>query len=61
MPRRSKKVEAWRKARAINYSETLSKDALARMVVELEDAGKYVPEFEIDDEWPERVAYLRVK
>jgi hypothetical protein len=66
MPRASKtkptakQLEAWRDARVANYADTRSVESLARMVVELEDAGDYTPEFEIDDEWPRGVAYMKV-
>lgn len=56
-------INAWREARVQNYARTRSLDALARMVVELEDDGDHpcLPEFEFDEEWPEAVAHLRVK
>lgn len=52
-------IAAWREARVINYTSTRSVDALARMVVELEDDGGCVPEFEIDEDWPEAVRNLQ--
>lgn len=52
---------AWREARIANYADSRSLDALARMVVELEDKYGCVPEFEIDDEWPDRVRHMDVK
>jgi len=56
-------VAAWRDARVQNYARTRSPDALARMVVELEDDADHpcLPEFEFDEAWPEAVAHLRVK
>lgn len=54
-------LAAWREARVANYANTRSVQALAGMVVELEDDGGCVPEFEIDDEWPNAVRNLRVK
>jgi len=54
-------LAAWREARVQHYVQTRSPDALARMVVELEDSGDNLPEFEIDDEWPEMVRHMRAK
>lgn len=45
------RIAAWREARVQSYLKR-SHDALARMLVELEDAGDHTPEFEIDEEWP---------
>lgn len=53
-------IAAWREARIANYASTRTIDGLARMVVELEDDGKHTPEFEIDDDWPEAVANMKV-
>jgi hypothetical protein len=53
-------LAAWRAARARNYLSTLSAEALAAMVVELEDDG-HVPQFEIDEEWPAAVRHMRIK
>lgn len=52
------RVAAWREARVQNYALTRSPDALARMVVELEDDHKCTPEFEIDELWPDPVRHL---
>lgn len=52
-------LTAWREARVQNYADTRSVNALARMVVELEDSGSCLPEFEIDEDWPERVRHWR--
>lgn len=63
-PKSKKDVEriiAWREARVQNYADTRSVQALARMVVELEDDNDIIPEFEIDEDWPERVRHLRIK
>lgn len=54
-------LAAWREARAQNYARNLSPLSLAGMIVNLEDDGKHIPEFEYDDEWPEHVRHLRVK
>ena len=65
MPRKTKptakQLAAWRSARIANYADTRSPTALASMIVGLEDDGEHIPEFEYDDEWPERVAHMRVK
>jgi hypothetical protein len=50
---------AWRQARIQNYIETRSVQALAQMVVELEDSSDSCPEFGLDEEWPERVRHLK--
>jgi hypothetical protein len=55
----AKELRAWREARVINYVSTRSIDALARMVVELEDSAGHMPEFDFDEEWPEAVASLK--
>lgn len=54
-------LAAWREARIQNYADTRSTESLAGMVVELEDSYEVIPEFEIDEDWPERVRHLRVK
>ena len=54
-------LDAWREARIQNYADTRSTDALARMVVELEDSYMVTPEFEVDEDWPERVKNMKVK
>jgi hypothetical protein len=54
-------LAAWREARVQNYADTRSVGALARMVVELEDSYMVTPEFEVDEDWPERVRKLKVK
>lgn len=53
-------ITAWREARVANYTNTRSISSLARMVVELEDDGGCVPEFEIDDDWPAEVRKMKV-
>lgn len=56
-----KQLRAWREARVQSYISTRSIDALARMVVELEDDNYCVPEFELDDEWPNAVQHMKVR
>lgn len=58
-PRADARVAAWREARAQNYLRTRSPESLASMLVDLEDAGGHVPEFDVDEEWPEAVRHLR--
>lgn len=53
------RLAAWREARVQNYMRTRSLESLASMLVDLEDAGGHVPEFEMDEEWPEGVRDLR--
>lgn len=53
-------LSAWREARIQNYADTRSVDTLARMVVELEDSYMVTPEFEVDEDWPERVRNMKV-
>jgi hypothetical protein len=52
-------LAAWREARVQHYIATRGVDSLARMIVDLEDSGGNVPEFDIDDDWPECVRNLR--
>lgn len=59
-PEDAARLFAWREARVQNYARTRGLDGLARMLVDLEDAGGHVPEFEIDEEWPEGVGDFRV-
>lgn len=54
-------IAAWREARVVHYADTRSLESLARMVVDLEDSHDCVPEFEIDDDWPEVVKKMKVK
>jgi hypothetical protein len=54
-------IKAWRAARVLNYENTRSPHALACMLVELEDQQGLIPEFAIDDEWPNAVRSLRIK
>lgn len=56
-----KQVAAWHEARIHNYVITRSPLALATMVVELENSGTCLPEFEIDEQWPAEVRHMRVK
>ena len=42
----------WREARIQHYADTRHPQTLAQMVVELEDSYDVVPEFTIDEEWP---------
>lgn len=50
---------AWREARVQNYALTRSPETLARMLVELEESYDVVPEFEINEDWPDAVASLK--
>lgn len=49
------RIRAWRRARVLNYVSTRSPEALASMLVELEDATGSEPEFLITDNWGEHV------
>ena len=62
MRRHSKaQLSAWREARVQNYINTRSLDALARMVVELEDSCDFAAEFDIDEAWPTAVQHMRIR
>lgn len=54
-------VAVWRLARVQNYILTRSPNALASMIVELEDSSGCLPEFEYDDMWPAEVRHMRIK
>lgn len=54
-------ITAWREARIQHYADTRSPESLARMLVELEDVGEHVPEFDYRDEWPGGLESTRVK
>lgn len=51
--RHTRRVAEWRRARARHYARTRSPEALAVMIVELEDKGGFEPEFALDEQWPE--------
>jgi len=52
---------AWLEARIANYANTRTPSELARMLIECEERAGVIPEFEIDEEWPEYVEHMRVK
>lgn len=55
-----KQIATWNEARVQNYIATRSPETLARMLVYLEMLSKRLPEFEIDEEWPEAVRDMKV-
>lgn len=50
----AQRLREWRAARVQSYVTRYSSEALAAMVVQLEDKHNLTPEFEVDDEWPGR-------